>query len=304
MADLEKLEKAEEKESGERFATLKTLWNIFRKCWYWLLLTAVVAGGIVFVIGYTRYVPVYSSNSVFYVSNVANTTSLYSASQTAGAEDMAGIICNFTTADGVVDYIAKHILPSDEALKKAGYVPEYDENGAIKGVRKGDRIITGQTIKKMISTNADSAFFTVKVSDMDSQLALSICHAMEIVLPAYSDWSNNQYVKTVYETKIDEITGNEELLYERLPNSNNYYLIVKEKALRPFEEVMEEVIQKREMEAALGNEVKSSDTIKITSLAIEDSVADNKISLFRYPVLAAFIAAVLLYLIFLFVDFH
>ena len=267
-------EKIEEKENGQGFISLKMIWNIFRRFWYWLLLVAVVVGGSVFAVGYSQYVPVYSSTSVFYVSNVASTTSLYSASQTAGAEDMAAVICKFTTADGVVDYISQD-------LKKDNYN------------------ISGRAIKGMVSTKADSAFFSVTVSSKDPKLAYLICQSMQVVLPAYSDWANNQYEKNIY--KEDE-NGN--IVLEKHPNNNNYYQIVLRKDLIPFAEVMVEVLQEKEAKKAEGVEVNSSDTIKITSLAVQDTSPDNTISLFQYPVLAALIAAVLLYLVFFFIALN
>ena len=262
----------EEKEGRQSFISLKMVWNIFRRCWYWLLLAALVIGGIVFAISYSRYDPVYSSYSEFYVSNVANTTSLYSASQTAGAEDMAEIICKFATADGIVDYIS-------EDIQKDGYN------------------VSGQAIKNMISTKADSAFFTVVVSSNDPKLAFLICQSMENVLPVYSDWCNNQYEAFVYETTED----GQPVEYEY---KNATYRIVLEKNLIPFPEVMKAVNEEKVAKKAEGIEVNSSDTIKITSLAIEDKTPDNRFSMFKYPLLASFLAAVLVYLIFFLVALN
>lgn len=269
MSDQEKIE---EKESGRSFVTFKMLWNILRRCWYWLLLAALIVGGIVFAVGYSNYVPVYSSTSEFYVSNVANTTSLYSSSQTSGAEDMAEIICKFATADGVVEYISKDV-------EQYGYK------------------VSGRAIKSMISTKSDSAFFTVTVTSTDPKLAYYIAQSMENVLPVYSDWCNNQYESHIYERESDGSIA----YYEY---NGNTYRLVREKKLEPFSDVMVKVNAEKAAkleEAAKNNEVievHSSETIKITSLAAKDSSPDNTFSLFRYPVLAAFLAAVLLYLIF------
>ena len=232
----------------------------FRKRWLlpllFSLLILMVIGGIVIAILYQHFTPIYSSTSVFYVSDVPNTTPLYSASQPAGAEDMAAVICKFTTADGVVDYISQD-------LKKDGYY------------------ISGREIKGMISTKSDSAFFSVTISSTDPKLAYLICQSMENVLPAYSDWCNNQYEDSHYKEDAD---GN--LVYERIPNSNEYYQIVLRKDLIPFSEVMNEIM-------AEGAKENTSSNIEIVSAATIDKIPNNSFSPLRYPFLIAMIVAII-----------
>ena len=261
--------KTKEKDVGQKYISIRTIWNVFLKFWYWILLAAVVAGALVyFVYSYVLYKPVYSSSTKYYVSNIANTTSLYSASQTAGAQDMAEIIANFANADEVLKYV------SDD-LKK-----QYNE------------VIDPGLISAMISTEVDSAFFTVTVSSVDKDLAFRICKSLEKVIPIYSDWCNNQYTYPIYDLDED---GNQKEYVDR--QSGARYPIVLRKEITPFEDVMAGNVSVPE-----GGSKNSSDTIKIVLSPLAPSeTPDNGISKLRYSVVAAILAGLLLYLIFLIV---
>ena len=261
--------KTEEKESGQKYISIRTIWNVFLKFWYWILLSAAVVGALAFAIySYVLYQPLYSSSTKYYVSNIANTTSLYSASQTAGAQDMAEIISNLVNSDEVLNYVSKDLKQYEKDVKPA-------------------------RIASMISTKADSAFFTVTVTSEDSELAFLICKSLEKVIPVYSDWCNNQYTYVVYKY-------NEEGDIEYYIDSNNArYPFIVRKEVTPFEDVMAGI------EAASNDDSNSSDTIKIVlSPTVPDNTPDNSISKWRYPVIAAAIAATVMYLIFLVVTIN
>ena len=270
---MENQTKTKEKDNGQKYVSIQILWNVFLKFWYWILLAAVLVGGLVYALySYVFYKPVYSSTTKYYVSNIASTTALYSASQTAGAQDMAEIIANLVNADKVLNYVSKD-------LKQ-----QYN-----KDVEPG-------LIAAMISTDVDSAFFEVTVTSGDKELAYQICKSIEKVVPIYSDWCNNQYTYPIYQR--NETTGDIEYYIDQPTNTK--YPFVLRKEITPFEDVMDDISAGTENES-----LNSSDTIKIVlSPTGPDRLPDNSVSKLRYPAFAAILVAMATYLIFLIVSIN
>lgn len=153
-----------ENENGYASISLRTLWDVLKRCWYWMLAGALILGIAVFVLYRAIYTPIYSSMSKFYVSNIADTTSLYSSSQTQGAASMAEIFTQLVEADEILDAVAQ-----DTGIN-----------------------YSRAQLRKMISASNDTALLQVKVSGPDADVNYALTQSVEKFLPAYCDYYNNQ----------------------------------------------------------------------------------------------------------------
>ncbi len=152
-------------ENGYTTVSLGTLWSVLKRCWYWMLLGAIVIGVLVFGLYKLVYTPLYSSTSEFYVSNIAETTTLYSTSQTQGAESMAETFTSLVKADKLIDAVCEEVGLTDYSREK---------------------------IQKMISSKNDGAILYVTITGPDALLNYRISQAFEKYLPPYCDYYNNQ----------------------------------------------------------------------------------------------------------------
>ena len=204
-----------ENENSYATVSLGTLWSVLRRCWYWMLLGAVVVGVVIFGLYKLVYTPAYSSTSEFYVSNIAETTSLYSSSQTQGAEAMAKTFVNLVKADKLIDEVREDT---------------------------GLNAYSRDQLRKLISAKSDGAILYVTVSGTNASLNYRVSQSLEKYLPAYCDYYNNQ---------VDALNASHE-----------------------------------------------SKTLKVIRTSVLDQLADNRSNLYRYPVLAALLAAVAVYAVF------
>lgn len=207
-----------ETENGNATISLRTLWEVLKRCWILMLVAAILFGIMVFALYRMVYTPIYSSTCRFYVSNIAETTSLYSSSQTQGAESMAEIFTHLVEADDLLDTVIQ-------------------DTGA--GISRLE-------LRRMVSASSNSAILSVKVAGPDKVFNFRISQSIEKYLPAYCDYFNNQA-----------------------------------DALDPTHE---------------------SKTLKVIETSRPAVRADNRSNLYRYPVLAALLAAVAVYAIFFLVE--
>lgn len=203
--------------------SIKTLWNILRRCWYWMLAGAIVVGVTVYCLyRFLLYTPTYSSTSIFYLPNISESTYLYSGAQIQGAESMAESITKLVRADALTEKI------------------KYD---------------TGyENVKGFISASSDGATLRVTVSGWNPDKNYDIAHSIEKWLPIYCDYYNNQF-------KEDDTP-------DSIKNPYSY----------------------------------ETKTMKLVYAAVKDESPDNYSNLTRYPMLAAFFVAMIIYVIFLIVD--
>ena len=204
-----------ENENNNAVISFGTLWKLFKKCWYWMLAGAVVIGIAVFGLYRLVYTPIYSSNSEYYISNIAETNFLYSSSQTQGAESMAEYFTNLVKADKLMDAVI--------------------EDTELTGYSRND-------LRGLISATNKGAILYVSVSGTDPELNYRVSKSLEKYFPAYCDYYNNQ------------------------PDSPD--------------------------------PTHDSKTIKLVCESGLDRTANNRINLYRFPLLAAFLAAVLVYVAF------
>ena len=204
-----------ENENTGTVIALGTFWQIFKKCWYWMLAGAVAVGIAVFGLYRLVYTPVYSSTSRYYVSNIAETSFLYSSSQTQGAESMADYFTELVKANDLINAV----------IEDAG-LTDYSVNG----------------LRGLISATTKGASLYVSVSGTDPELNYRVSKSLEKYLPAYCDYYNNQpdALDSAHEPKTIKVYWESEL----------------------------------------------------------DRIADNRGNLYRYPILAALLAAVLVYVAF------
>ncbi len=149
--------------------SISTFWKVLKK--NWILLLAVFLAVTIGVCAWTHvtYKPVYSSTAKFYVSNVADTTFLYSNGQTSGAKEMVSNCVGFLRGTVVLDQV----------MEQLGVEPTPE-----------NRLVLNSMIS--VSTDADTANFAVTVSGYDPEFLLRTVQAIEAVLPVACDTFNNQ----------------------------------------------------------------------------------------------------------------
>ncbi len=205
-------------EGNQSGISLRLLWDVFKRCWYWMLLGAVLMGGLSLWYFNKKFVPMYSSTSYFYISNVATTTSLYSSAMLDGAESMAGVIATVApTSDQLAEKIATVVKTnaysgsvSDASVEEI--VVAYEKENNIKqlvdliqgkidaGVAQNEEIqklekfekISKSNVQKMITASNEGAVLKIKISNKDKEVAYRVAMAMEDWLPRFCDDVNNQ----------------------------------------------------------------------------------------------------------------
>lgn len=170
-----------ETETNYASISIRTLWDIFLKCWYWMLAGAIAVGIAVSVLySHLFYVPVYSATSEFYIPNISEQQYLFSSGQIAGAESMATNLTKLVQADKLIDKISQ----------ETGY--------------------SASTLRGMISATNDGAILRVKVSGSDPKMISKVSEKMEKWLPVYCDFYNNQ--NTDPDMVVDDISKSLKLI--------------------------------------------------------------------------------------------
>lgn len=198
-------------EGNQSGISLRLLWDVLKRCWYWMLLGAVLMGGLSLWYFNRKFVQQYSSSSYFYISNVATTTSLYSSAQIDGAESMAEVISKVVPSS---DDLAKKISTvlatgeysgtvSEGAVQDMIFAADGDVNrltqliqqkidNAVNNKAKKTKIVSQSQIQRMITATNDGAVLKIKISGSDAELNYYIAMAMEDWLPRFCDDVNNQ----------------------------------------------------------------------------------------------------------------
>lgn len=201
-------------ESNQSGISLRLLWDVFKRCWYWMLIGAVLAGGLSLWYFNKNFVPSYSVTSKFYISNVASTTYLYSAGQIDGAASMAEQLATVITDN---NKLAGIISADIELRKSSDNVPTIvrDIINATSGgtdlnlleellnnqiatdrkstpVTQSSQFISPNTVKRMISATNDGAMLSVKVSGTDKKKIFLVAQSLEEWVPRFCDDINNQ----------------------------------------------------------------------------------------------------------------
>ena len=202
-------------EGNQSGISLRLLWDVFKRCWYWMLLGAVLMGGLSLWYFNRKFVPMYSSSSYFYISNVATTTSLYSSAMLDGAESMAEVIA---TVAPTSDQLAEKIATVVQTNAYSGKVSTASVEEIVETYEKEDNIIrfveliqekidagvaqnketealksiTKREVQRMITASNDGAVLKIKVSNKDKYKAYYVAMAMEDWLPRFCDDVNNQ----------------------------------------------------------------------------------------------------------------
>lgn len=198
-------------EGNQSGISLRLLWDVLKRCWYWMLLGAVLMGGLSLWYFNRSFVQQYSSSSYFYISNVATTTSLYSSAQIDGAESMAEVISKVVpTSDELADRISTVLATGEYSGKVSeGAVQDMISaangdvnhlttliqekiNNAVNAKANKTKTVTKEQVQRMITASNDGAVLKIKISGPDAELNYYVAMAMEDWLPRYCDDVNNQ----------------------------------------------------------------------------------------------------------------
>ena len=201
-------------EGNQSGISLRLLWDVFKRCWYWMLIGAVLAGGLSLWYFNKNFVPSYSVTSKFYISNVASTTSLYSAGQIDGAasmaEQLATVITDNNKLAGIisadievrknsdnVSTIVRDIINATSGGTDLNLLEELLNNQIATDrkttpVTQKDQFISPNTIRRMISASNDGAMLSVKVSGTDKKKIFLVAQSLEEWVPRFCDDINNQ----------------------------------------------------------------------------------------------------------------
>ncbi len=198
-------------EGNQSGISLRLLWDVLKRCWYWMLLGAVLMGGLSLWYFNRKFVQQYSSSSYFYISNVATTTSLYSSAQIDGAESMAEVISKVvpssddlakkistvlatgeysgTVSEGAVQDM---ISAADGDVNRLTQLIQQKIDNAVNNKAKKTKVVSQSQIQRMITATNDGAVLKIKISGPDAELNYYIAMAMEDWLPRFCDDVNNQ----------------------------------------------------------------------------------------------------------------
>ena len=169
--------------SKERSISIGVFWKIFRKHWIFLIVVSLlVAIGVGVACG-VLYRPVWSSSAQFYVSNVSETTYLYSSGQTTGAKEMVANCESFLRGSVVLNQVIEELND-----------PRFEQTP--EGRAKLNSMIK-------VKIEEDTAIFSVSVSHTDQDLTPKVIHAIEKFLPAACDEFNNQNIVSSENTTGD-----------------------------------------------------------------------------------------------------
>lgn len=198
-------------EGNQASISLRLLWNVLKRCWYWMLLGAVLSGGLSLWYFNRNFTQVYSSTSRFYISNVATTTSLYSSAQLDGAGSMAELLATLVpTHDKLAEKLSEVLRTGEYSGRNTitkGEVQEMISAAGGDANRLTELIqerlknaqtpaktfnVSPRTIQRMISASNNGAVLIIKISGGNAELNYYIALAMEDWLPRYCDDLNNQ----------------------------------------------------------------------------------------------------------------
>lgn len=200
-------------EGNQSGISLRLLWDVLKRCWYWMLLGAVLMGGLSLWYFNRKFVQQYSSSSYFYISNVATTTSLYSSAQIDGAESMAEVISKVvpssddlakkistvlatgeysgTVSEGAVQDMISAADGGDDVNRLTKLIQQKIDD-AVNNKAKKTKVVSQSQIQRMITATNDGAVLKIKISGPDAELNYYIALAMEDWLPRFCDDVNNQ----------------------------------------------------------------------------------------------------------------